>query len=290
MSSNSTALPQFDKLWNYNKPAETEAKFREILSETEASGDQNYLAELLTQIARTEGLQGKFDEAHDTLDLVEAMLDDASDRARTRYSLERGRAFNSSGHPIEAEKFFQDAFEIAVRAGERGLAIDAIHMIAIAKQDPKDQIVWNLKGIALAENDPDWSGWLRALYNNIGESYAALHDYENALLSFQKLNAFERSRGNEPDIYSLKDEAKMLRLLGRPKEALAIIQPIFSKLEAEGKKDGWIAEEYAESLHATGKTSEAKPLFVTACELLSKDEWCVKHEPAKIERLKQMLA
>ena len=52
----------FDSLWNYDNPAETEAKFREILPDAKNSGDIGYYAELLTQIARTEGLAQKFDE------------------------------------------------------------------------------------------------------------------------------------------------------------------------------------------------------------------------------------
>jgi tetratricopeptide (TPR) repeat protein len=283
-------LPAFDKLWNYSKPAETEQKFRELLPIAESSGDQSYLAELLTQIGRTEGLQAKFDEAHDTLDRAESLLDETNDRARVRYLLERGRAFNSSGHPAEAMKFFEDAYALAAKAKANGLAIDAIHMIAIAQQDPNDQIEWNLKGIAAAEIDPDWNGWLAAFYNNIGESYAALHDYENAFLSFQKLNDFQRNQGKQPDIYSLKDEARMLRLLGKPREALEIIHPLFLRLEAKGTSDGWIAEELAESLHALGKEAEAKPHFATAFELLSQDSWCVTNEPTKIERLKLMAA
>ena len=77
----SDTLPTFDELWNYGDPAGTEQLFREILPVAHASGNVSYLAELLTQIARTRALQRRFEEAHGTLDEVEAHLPDASERA-----------------------------------------------------------------------------------------------------------------------------------------------------------------------------------------------------------------
>ena len=57
-------LPNFDTLWNYSDPKGTEAKFRELIPQAKESGDTSYYAQLLTQIARAEGLQRKFEEAH----------------------------------------------------------------------------------------------------------------------------------------------------------------------------------------------------------------------------------
>ena len=59
-----TDLPDFRKLWNFQKPAETEVRFREILPQAEASADKNYLLELKTQIGRTLGLQGRFERVY----------------------------------------------------------------------------------------------------------------------------------------------------------------------------------------------------------------------------------
>src|SRR5438874_1416563 len=89
-------LPDFDTLWDYDHPDETERDFRELLPTAEACGNTTYLLELITQIARTEGLQRKFDGAHQTLDRVEAELAAELLRPRIRYLLERGRVFNSS--------------------------------------------------------------------------------------------------------------------------------------------------------------------------------------------------
>ena len=93
-------LVNFDALWDYNNPKETEKKFRDLLPIAEKSGDASYFAQLLTQIARTEGLQGKFEDARKTLDSVEALLTPESTTPRIRFLLEKGRVCNSSGKAV----------------------------------------------------------------------------------------------------------------------------------------------------------------------------------------------
>src|SRR5439155_3225238 len=129
------AMADFDKLWDYQDPAGTEKKFRELLPAAEAAGDASYVAELLTQIARTQGLQRKFDDAHATLDRVEAMLTDELKLPRVRYLLARGRVFNSSKQPDKAMTFFEQAWRLGEEAQLPRYALDAGHMIAIAKKD-----------------------------------------------------------------------------------------------------------------------------------------------------------
>jgi len=284
--TNAHSLPDFTKLWNFNDPAATEKKFREILPRAEASHDTSYLAQLLTQIARTEGLQSHFDKAHATLDRVEKMLTPDMKLARVRYLLERGRVFNSSEHPDKALPLFHQADELAESINEMGLAIDAVHMVAIAEPDPKQQVEWNLKGIAMTESDSRWVGWQRAFFNNIGESYLLLKDYKSAALYFHKLSVIQQEKDGGANIYTIKDEAKALRLGGHPEKSLKMIEPVFKKLQSEKQDDGYIREELAEALYASGKKEEAKPHFLKAYELLSKDDWYLKH--GNIERLKDL--
>ncbi len=125
-----SSLPEFDKLWNFNKPSETESKFREILPLTENSKDLEYRLQLLTQIARTQGLQRKFEDAHKTLDSVEVLLKKDTPISAIRCNLERGRVFNSSKEKAKAVPFFQKAFDSAKGAKQDNLAIDAAHMMA----------------------------------------------------------------------------------------------------------------------------------------------------------------
>jgi hypothetical protein len=82
-------LPDFDALWDYNNPAETEKKFREVLAAA-PENESGYRLQLLTQIARAQGLQRDFLAAHQTLNTVESAQSTDS-VVRIRYLLERGR-------------------------------------------------------------------------------------------------------------------------------------------------------------------------------------------------------
>ena len=108
-------LPDFDSLWDYSNPEQTETKFREVLPQFP---DCNERLELMTQVARAQGLQRKCDEEHQTLEEVEGQRDVDSSRARVRYLLERGRVFNASRHPDEARPFFEQAMKMAQELSE----------------------------------------------------------------------------------------------------------------------------------------------------------------------------
>ena len=97
-------LAKFDELWDYGDPAATEAKFRALLPEAESGGDASLHAQLLSQIARTEGLQRRFEEADSTLLRAEALLTADMPLAQARVLLERGRLLNSSGESGESAR------------------------------------------------------------------------------------------------------------------------------------------------------------------------------------------
>src|SRR6267143_2538596 len=149
-----TKLPDFDSLWDYDHPGATERKFRKLLPVALDSRDLPYLSQLLTQIARTEGLQRKFQDAHKTLDRVQKALDKTDDKTRVRYLLERGRVYNSSRKPDEARPIFQEALDLALKSKDDFNAVDAAHMMAIVEPTEK-QLQWNLKALDLAENSAE---------------------------------------------------------------------------------------------------------------------------------------
>ena len=287
--STAAELPNFDTLWNYGDPAGTEAKFRALLPQA-AAEDVGCRLELLTQIARTQGLQGRFAEAHATLDEVEPELWDDLPVARVRYLLERGRVFNSSGKPDRAMPLFVEAFDRARGIPHWRYAIDAAHMVAIAEPSLDNQVEWNRRGVALVLDHPDQRGWLFALYNNLGETYLKLRRYDDALACFRNFVALNVERGQPPDPYATKDIARCLRLLGDVDEALATILPVHAQFQADGTRDGWLSEELGECLLAKGNGRDALPHFQSALELLSKDSWVLANDPAKIERLRVRVA
>jgi hypothetical protein len=159
---------QIDALWDYDHPAESQAAFRRALETLDERADPALRLELLTQIARAQGLQRHFDEAHTTLDAVEAQLDEATPCVRVRYLLERGRAYNSSRQRERAQPYFAEAWELASTTGEDILAIDAAHMLAIIAS-PEASLEWNQRALELAERSPApralyWRGSLYKLF------------------------------------------------------------------------------------------------------------------------------
>ena len=282
-----TNLPDFDSLWDYSAPDKTEAKFRELLPQF----PENELAhiELLTQIARTQGLQRKFDEAHQTLDEVEKQLDENPSRAKVRYLLERGRVFNSSMQVEESKPFFEQALDLAKTLGEDFYAVDAIHMLAIIA-DPASALTLNLSAIQLAESSLEEKArnWLGSLYNNMGWTYHDMGDYESALEIFQKAESFFRAKGNVDKLrIAAWTMARCLRSLNRLDEALSKQLALYGEIESAGEVDGFVYEEIGECLLALQRGEEAKPYFAKAFEVLSKDEWLVENERDRIMRLKQ---
>ena len=291
MSDQAARLPDFDSMWDYDDPAGTEGKFREVLPQAEASGDVSYHAQLLTQIARTQGLQRNFDGAHKTLDEVEAMLMEALVVAKIRYLLERGRVFNSSNDPEAARPLFLEAWETGQSAGEDDYALDAAHMMAIV-EPPEEQLVWSEKAMDLAEKTTDQHAkrWLGPLYNNTGWTYHDLGQYDRALELFEKSLAFREERNDTNGMRIARwTIARAYRSVGRVEEALGMQRKLADEREAEGlEPSGYVFEEIGECLLLLGRPDEAPPYFKQAHEILSQDQWLVANELERLERLKRL--
>lgn len=256
----------------------------------ELSQDDPSSLELLTQIARAQGLQRKFDEAHNTLDIVEKKLNNDASRAKVRYLLERGRAFNSSGITDQARPLFEQAEEMATRLSEDFYAVDAVHMLAITAGPPQN-LTLNLRAIKLAESSGQEKArnWLGSLYNNTGWSYHDLGDYESAMEMFRKAEAWHGSRGHVNERRIAKwTVARTLRSMNKVEEALSHQMELEKELESANEKDGYVFEEIGECLLALNRIEEAQPYFATACRFLSQDISLAEQEPARLERLRQL--
>jgi len=281
-------LPRLAGLWDFGDPAATEVRFRALLPRARAAGDPGYLAELLTQIARTEGLQQRFDDAHRTLDQAAALLGPGAgpSRAGVLLLLERGRALDSSKRAAEARPLFLRAWENARAAGLDVLAVDAAHMVAIV-EGPEEALAWNLRAIAFAEasGDADARKWLGSLYNNAGWDHHRAGRFGDALGMFQRSLAWREERSPGKASTERWCVARCLRSLGRVEEALAGQRALLAEGEAAGEPDGFVHEEMAECLLALGREGEARPHFREAHALLSKDPWLSRDEPERIGRL-----
>ena len=283
----SQPLPDFDALWDYSQPDETEARFREVL--LQIPEDDPAFLELLTQIARAQGLQRKFEKAHQTLDQVERRLGEVVSRPKIRYLLERGRVFGSSGQPEQARPCFEQALEYAQKLSEDFYAVDAQHMLALLAP-PEQSLELNLQAIRMADSSEQEKarGWLGSLYNNTGWSYHKLGNYAAALEIFEKAEAWQRSKGRGDETRIAKwCVARTLRSLGLVEEALSKQMALKHEWEADGvEKDGFVFEEIGECLLLLNRAEESRRYFSKAYEILARDEWLVEQEPDRVARLK----
>jgi len=281
-------LPDFDILWDYEHPGPTEGKFRELLPAAIDSLDISYLAELLTQIARAEAMQKKFQEAQKTLDRVEKALPKADQKVSVRYVLERGRVLSLSGKPREAQPRLREAFNLALMLKMDLHAIDAARMMAIA--EPEKALEWNMKALDLAEKSAD-AGANKAkgpLYSSIGWNHFERKEYQEALFMFQKALESCEELGDPLKIRTAKwPVAKVLRVIEHTEEALEMQRKLFEEYQGEGKRNGYVYEEIAECLLILGQEQEAQEWFAAAYAELSKDPRLAR-EQNRLTRLKEL--
>jgi len=283
-------LPNFDPLWDYEHPDRTEAKFRELLPKARQSGDPSYLAQLLSQIARTQGLQGHFPEGHKTLDEAEALLTPATMTARVRCLLERGRLFNSDRKPEKARPLFIQAWDQARAVGEEAYAIDAAHMLGIV--DPPEQALeWDRMALAVAEDATDERArrWLGPLYNNMGWTEFDRGNYPEALMLLQKaLSFYQAGKKPVPIRIAKYSVGRVLRALKRYPEALRMQEEARREGEAGGDHPGYVYEELGECHLALNQPEEARRYFGLAYDVLSKDAELVQSEPKRLQRIREL--
>ena len=269
-----------DALWDFDKPAESEQRFRAALAG--ARGEDALV--LRTQLARALGLQRRFDDADAELAAVSAASEhEGTPLVRTYLALERGRVLRSSGQATAAAPFFVDALDTATSAGLDHLAADAAHMLAIT-YDGAEQIPWARRALEIAEasGDPRARKWVASVTHNLGWTMHDLGRYDDALSLWERAMAARLERGDpEPLRIARWTVARGLRSVGRLDEALSIQR----SLAADGPRDGYVQEELGELLLALGRACDAAPHFAMAHELLAADDWLAKAEPARPKQI-----
>jgi tetratricopeptide (TPR) repeat protein len=284
----------FDALWDYNDPAASEARFMEVRQTLGAPEDHARLMELDTQIARAQGLQGRFADALAMLEMVEAALRPDETRAAVRYQLEFGRVLRSSGSPEAARPFFERAQALAEASAEDRFAVDARHMVALVEPDPGRRVSLMLDDLefAAASADPDARKWRGTLWNNIGMAFHEMGDLVDALEAFETAAGFWEEDAPDRVLVAHWMVAWTLRLQGRLAEALATQEVLERAHQQAGTPGPYVQEELGE-LHlalATGPDADdhrrrARDHFARAYTLL-RDE--LAGDPDRLARMKGM--
>ncbi len=268
---------EIDALWDFNDAAKSNSSFQTALTVSPGNSD-----EIRTQIARSLGLQQKFDDARAELAKISA---NPSNIVAIRAALENGRIENSSGNKLAAQPFFLNAYENARQCKLDFYEVDAAHMMGIATSG-QDSLDWNEKAIQAAEASKDKraQNWKGSLLNNTGWTYHEMGQYDKALGLFQRALSFRMEQGNEGSIRIAKwTVGRCLRSMKRYDEALAIQRTLES-----GPSAGYIEEELGELLLIMGHQDHAKPYFKTAYDKLTTDIWLQKNEVQRLERLKML--
>ncbi len=283
-------MTAYEKLWNYSDPAETEIKFREALKGTSPKKNLSEHLQLLTQLARTQSLQRKFDEAHVILDEVAPQLAEEQNIEHIRYFLERGRTFNSAGDKRNAEICFRSALDIAQNLNEDYYAIDSMHMLAIISS-PDIAVGINEDALLFAENSEQEraKSWLGALYNNLGWSYFDKGEYEKALSVFLRALKWREDNKQSQQIFIAKwCVARTLRALNRNDDALKVQLALFEESVETDNHDGYVHEELAELFLLQNDKLKSTFHFEKAYELLSADPHLAQNEKPRLDRIKKL--
>ncbi len=183
-------------VWDFDDLSASRTRFRALLDEEPTDVGR---AEVLTQLARVEGLEDRFAEGDQLLDEARS-LGGSDPLVRARVDLERGRLRRSGGDSEAALPLFETSFETALAIPHEFIAVDAAHMAAIAAPTLHDRLAWADRGIEMARssNDPEVTTWLGSLYNNIGWDHFDAGEYETALGWFERALTEREQRPDEP--------------------------------------------------------------------------------------------
>lgn len=248
MATPAAAVVDVDALWNFADPAASEQRFRTALDT--AQGDDVLI--LRSQIARTYGLRGRFDDAHAELDAIARAADAAGAEPRVRVRLERGRTLRSAGRTVESRPYFQQAFDVADRAGLDVLATDALHMLALVADGLDARLQANQRALEHARRaaDPLARRWEGPILNNLGNDLREAGRWAESLAMFRDSQAAYARSGRAGGVRLARWQvANVLRLMGRADEALALQLTLEDDLAAIGAPDPHVFDELA-LLHA----------------------------------------
>jgi tetratricopeptide (TPR) repeat protein len=260
--------------WDFANPGESMEGFA---AKTQMEESESSRQIWRTQIARALGLQRDFEGAREILAGVGVALEQlphGADRHHlaARLAIESGRVLNSEGDPAAARAYFELANREATAASAEGLAIDALHMIAIVEGKlggSSESRAWNETALAQARasKDPDARRWRASLLNNLGWDLHDAGDPEGALSRFEEAAELRRQSGTPVAMEQAEwAVGRVLRTLGRFEEALAVQLGLAS--QPPGADDGYVYQEIGENLRALGRVEQAESAFARARELL----------------------
>ena len=226
----------------------TEERFRAALGAETTDGGR---AEVLTQLARVQLARGRFDAARSLLDEADALAGETG-VARARVLLEGGRVARKVQGDRAAVLLLARAYEEALDAGQYFIAADAAHSCALAG----DMVLWTERGLDVAERFEGAAYWKGTLLMNLGDWQFDRGDYEASLGSFRAALEAREQDARNPELreYARFGIARALRALGRPREAVPLLEQAVAWMSVDGR-DWPIARLFREELAAARASS-----------------------------------
>jgi len=214
-------------IWDSYSGKEVQKEFQEWLAEDTVGLTNAEKGQVTTQLARSIGLQNKFDEANKLLDEALGVHSEESSKVdkanlktnfdlivlQLRVALERGRVHNSSGHPALAIPYFQSVFDQASATTARSfsedlpervgllqyLSVDALHMLAIATTTVKNRADVAAQALAICEQTEDerTRSWAGPILNNLAWDAMDERRFDDAVVLFKEAMALRKAHWDE---------------------------------------------------------------------------------------------
>ena len=193
-------------------------------------------AEVLTQLARVELGRDRFEAAHALLERADALAGPTG-AARARVLLEGGRVARQEDGDQAAVPMLARAYDEALGAEAYFIAADAAHSCALAD----DMVAWTERGLDVAERHEAAAYWKGTLLMNLGEWQFERGHYDESLATFRaSLEAREREwRNPELTEHARLGTARALQAIGKPEEALPLLDQVLEWVEASGRDWPW---------------------------------------------------
>lgn len=297
MRHSNIKLKNFDE-YCIGTPIQIEKILQSFLLQAKTLKNKSIYIQILTRLALTKTIQGKFKSAHAILDKAEKEVTPDLSIAKARIMLERGRLFLLSSQLKSALITLKKCFSFSKINKLDLYAIDAAHMIPAVVKNAKEKIKWNKIAINQANQSKNKKAkeWLVVLYQSIGLNYIETKQYKSALAAFSKSQKLAEKYALKMVILGAKiGKAKSLRLLNHFDQALEMQLTllkeyiILSKTEFGQKETklffyGWICEELAELY-----LNKAKKYSLLSYQNLSNDKYFLKQEKSRLARMEKLI-
>jgi tetratricopeptide (TPR) repeat protein len=231
-----TPVEDFESLF-HGQPQDIERRLLALRPKAACHPDSTLAPRIEARMALAQAMQGRYEEASQTLELAESLPGARQPAAEICLLLERGRVLHQQNRYRDAHALFTQAWDVARRHAAEdhvldGPAVDAAHMVAITATEPAAQVHWNETALSLAQASPDPKAraWISVLHNNLAQAYIANSQFTAAHAAFTTCRQLAIAENNSIVERGARwGIARALRALGQTTEALAMQQQVLSE-------------------------------------------------------------